>query len=184
MSIGKYHNISVEDDVTIYGEYENGASATFISTTGELPGTNRLEISGDLGKIVVEEGKLKWWKLATPERDVCFAETKGFHSPEITYSEFDDTLVAGHTTVLEAFAEAILDGGDLIADGREGLNSLYLSNAAYISAWTDSWAEIPTDEDLFEKYLTELCLSENKKDTKTATPESEDSLKERWTVRW
>ncbi|MBQ8611717.1 MAG: Gfo/Idh/MocA family oxidoreductase, partial [Oscillospiraceae bacterium] len=69
---GKYHNIEVEDDATIYAEYENGAVATFITTTGEYPGTNRLEISGDRGKLVLEEGVLKHWKLDGSEREFCF----------------------------------------------------------------------------------------------------------------
>ena len=82
---GKYHNIDVEDDVTIFGEYENGATATFISTTGDACGTNRLEITGDKGKIVIEHGKLKWWKLSVPEREFCFTATEGFVTPENTY---------------------------------------------------------------------------------------------------
>ena len=31
---GKYHDIEVEDDVTAYAEYENGATGVFITTTG------------------------------------------------------------------------------------------------------------------------------------------------------
>ncbi|MCM1263168.1 MAG: Gfo/Idh/MocA family oxidoreductase [Butyrivibrio sp.] len=160
-AVGKYHNIGVEDDVTIYGEYENGATAVFISTTGETPGTNRLEISGDLGKLVLENGKLKWWKLAVPEREFCFTSKEGFSCPETEYKEYSEAAPDGHSTVLEAFAEAILDGTELIADGREGLNSLSISNAAYLSSWTGDWAEIPTDEKLFERYFTELCRNEN-----------------------
>lgn len=153
---GKYHKIDVEDDVTIFGEYENGATATFISTTGEAPGTNRLEISGDKGKIVIENGKLCWWKLETPEREFCFTATEGFSSPKCTYEEFSAPVPEGHPEVLEAFAQAILNGSEMIARGEEGINSLSISNAAYLSAWTDNWAEIPTDEALFEKYLNEL----------------------------
>ena len=159
-SFGKYHNIDVEDDVTIFGEYENGATATFITTTGEAPGTNRLEISGDKGKLVIEHGKLCWWKLAVPEREFCFTATEGFIAPESTYEEFTDVEPEGHPQVLEAFAQAILNGTEMIAEGKEGLNSLSISNAAYLSAWTDAWAEIPTDEALFEKHLNELCKSE------------------------
>ena len=105
---GKYHNIDVEDDVTIYGEYENGAAATFISTTGEAPGTNRLEISGDLGKLVLEDGKLKWWKLKVPEREFCFTSKEGFACPEMDYEEYSEEAPDGHSTVLENFAEARL----------------------------------------------------------------------------
>ena len=68
--IAKYHNIEVEDDVTLFARYENGATGVFITSTGEYPGTNRLEISGELGKIVLENGKLKWWRLKCSEREV------------------------------------------------------------------------------------------------------------------
>ncbi len=181
---GKYHNIDVEDDVTIYGEYENGATATFISTTGEAPGTNRLEISGDRGKLVLEDGKLKWWKLKIPEREFCFTSKEGFACPETEYEEYSEEAPDGHSTVLEAFAEAVLDGTELIADGREGLNSLSISNAAYLSSWTNDWAEIPTDEKLFEQYLAKLCKNENTKKNHSENTDSEAALNERWKVRW
>lgn len=182
-SVGKYHDIDVEDDVTIYGEYENGATSVFISTTGEAPGTNRLEISGDLGKIVIEHGKLTWWKLSVPERKFCFSAKEGFVSPEADYSEFTAPEPEGHPQVLDMFAQSILNGTEMIADGIEGLNSLSISNAAYLSAWTDDWADIPTDEALFEKYLKELCQNEQLKH-KTAHSETGENPSERWKVRW
>lgn len=183
-TVGKYHNIGVEDDVTIYGEYENGATATFISTTGEAPGTNRLEISGDLGKLVLENGVLKWWKLPTPERELCFTSKEGFLVPQTEYEEFTEEAPDGHSTVLEAFAGAILEGTPLIADGREGINSLSISNAAYLSTWTDDWAEIPTDEALFEQHLSELCKHEHVEKKPSAPAQPDPDLKERWKVRW
>ena len=155
-AFGKYHNIAVEDDVTIYGEYENGATATFITTTGEAPGTNRLEISGDRGKIVIENGTLQWTKLKTPEREFCFTCKSGFAVPETEYEEFSAKEPDGHPILLNNFADAILDGAPLIAKGEEGLNSLSISNAAYLSAWTDDWAELPVKEDLFEAYLKKM----------------------------
>ncbi len=157
---GKYHHIDVEDDVTIFGQYENGATATFISTTGDACGTNRLEITGDKGKIVVEHGKLCHWKLEVSEREFCFTATEGFVTPKNTYEEFTAPEPEGHPQVLEAFAQSILNGTEMIARGEEGLNSLSISNAAYLSAWTDDWADIPTDEELFEKYLKEKCENE------------------------
>ena len=182
-SFGKYHNVAIEDDVTIYGEYENGAVATFISTTGEAPGTNRLEISGDKGKIVIEGGKLKWWKLETPEREFCFTCPKGMAIPKTEYEEIDEAQVNGHATVLETFAKAILEDTPMIADGREGLNSLSIANAAYISTWTNDFAEIPVDEEFFEKHLKELCANEIgvKFD---GDSEPCETLRERWKVRW
>lgn len=183
-SVGKYHNIDVEDDVTIYGEYENGATAVFVTTTGEAPGTNRLEISGDLGKLVLEDGKLKLWKLHAHEREFCFTSKEGFYVPETDYEEFYADEPDGHPILLENFAEAILEGKELTADGREGINSLTISNAAYLSSWTDSWVQLPINEGEFEKLLHEHCMNENIKKTGAQIPENYESLAQRWKVRW
>ena len=169
----------------IFGEYENGATSVLISTTGDACGTNRLEISGDKGKLVIENGMLKWWKLAVPEREFCFTAKEGFVTPESTYEEFTAPELEGHPEVLEAFAQAILNGTDMIAEGKEGINSLSISNAVYLSAWTNDWAEIPTDEVLFEKHLNELRANEKiPKKITTAHAEKLEILRERWKVRW
>jgi len=183
-SFGKYHNIDVEDDVTIYGEYENGATAVFITTTGETPGTNRLEITGDLGKLVLEEEKLKWWKLAAPEREFCFTVSEGFYVPETTYEEFTQEAPAGHPIILENFAKSILEDAPMIAPGLEGINSLALSNAAYISSWTNDFVELPTDEALFEDHLLRLCREEKLKQKNLKASDIHEDLQNRWKVRW
>ncbi len=178
-SIGKYHNISVEDDVTIYGEYDNGATATFITTTGDACGTNRLEISGDKGKIVLEDGKLKWWNLKIPEREFCFTSKEGFACPETEYDEFSAEETDGHPILMNNFVDAILDGASLIAPGQEGLNSLEISNAAYLSSWPDSWVDIPVSEEAFEKKLAKLCEGEKDIVKPPVASESAEALKER-----
>ena len=183
-SFGKYHNIGVEDDVTIYGEYENGATATFITTTGETPGTNRLEISGTKGKIVLEGGKLRWWRLKEDERITCFTCQDGFASPECDYEEFSGVEPDGHPEIINNFADSILDGTELLAPGEDGLNSLSISNAAYVSAWTDGWAEIPVAEDIFEEHLAKLCHDEKLTRKPSHVSESAEKLAERWKVRW
>ena len=90
---GHWHNIEVEDEVTAYAEYPNGATGAFITTTGECPGTNRLEITGDKGKLVWEEGKLTWWKLAVPEREFCVTCKEGFAQPEMTVTAISKLLL-------------------------------------------------------------------------------------------
>lgn len=180
--LGKYHDIAVEDDVTITAKYESGARATFITTTGEAPGTNRLEISGDLGKIVMEDGRLKWWRLHTPERAFCFEAKTGFAMPELDYSEFTADAPDGHATVLEAFARSIIDGSEPIADGREGLYSLKISNAAYLSSRLGKEVSLDLDEPLFEKHLEELRTLDREKGDKFH--EDVGNIKERWKVRW
>ena len=65
--------------------------------------------------------------------------------------------------MLNHFADAILNGGKLVAGGEEGIRSLSISNGAYLSAWTNDWVKLPGDEALFEKYLKELCAKEERK---------------------
>ncbi|MHC4745551.1 MAG: Gfo/Idh/MocA family protein, partial [Planctomycetota bacterium] len=81
-SFGKYHNIEVEDEVNAYMEYENGATAQFVTTTGEAPGTNRWEIVGDKGKLVVEGGKLALTKNAVSAREFGKTSKESFASPK------------------------------------------------------------------------------------------------------
>ena len=150
----KWHDIEVEDDVTAYLEYENGATGVFVTTTGDAPGTNRLELTFEKGKIVCENGKLIYDRLAENEREFCRTCPNGFEKPACEHIEIEtDGKNEQHIGVLKAFADRILHGGGLVADGREGLNGLILSNAMYLSSWLDKTVELPLDEDLF---LTEL----------------------------
>ena len=45
-----------DDDVTAYFQYDNGMVGIYTTSTAEFPGTNRLEVSCDFGKVVIEEG--------------------------------------------------------------------------------------------------------------------------------
>ncbi len=180
---GKYHNIPVEDDATVYAEYENGAGAVFITTTGEYPGTNRLEISGDRGKIVIEHGILSFYELSYPERDYCFYSSE--HSaPEVTVQKFENKKpVLGHKQILTNFASHILHGEKLIAPGYEGIFELMISNAAYLSTWTDDWVELPFDEDLFASMLDRAAENTVSKVVKGETT-SPQGYRDRWQVQW
>lgn len=165
-AFGKYHDIEVDDDVTAYVEYPNGATGIFVTTTGEAPGTNRLEVNGDLGKIVVEGGKLEFWRNRVPADEFSRDYKGGFGSPECWKV---DVPVRGsdgsHIEVTEKWIGAILKGKSLVAPGEEGINSLQISNAILLSAWTDSWVDLPVDEDLFHAKLEEkIATSTLKKD--------------------
>jgi len=155
MHFGKWHNIEVEDDVTAYMEFENGATGTFITSTGDTPGSNRFEITFDGGKLVAERGKITMWKLEQFEQDFSRTNNVLFGSPGVTETIVEtDGKSEQHVGVLNAFAGAILRGEPLIADGREGINGLMLSNAMHLSAWKGGAVKLPIDEDEFYKELT------------------------------
>ncbi|MDD5846353.1 MAG: Gfo/Idh/MocA family oxidoreductase, partial [Lachnospiraceae bacterium] len=154
MQEGKWHHIEVEDDVTTYLEFENGATGCFITTTGETPGTNRLEVDLDNAKIVCEHDTLTISELEADEPTWRFSCPEGFTPPK-----YHDIVIPlegpnpQHNGVLQAFADHILNGAPLVADGREGIRGLMLSNAMHLSHWLGHPVEIPFDEDLFLEEL-------------------------------
>ena len=153
---GKYHNIEVEDDVTAYVEYENGATGVFVTCTGEAPGTNRFEVSGDMGKIVIEDGKMTFWRNRISERQFNEEYKGGFGQPECWKCEIP---ISGKTTehvgIMNDWVKAIQQGTPLLAPGKEGINGLTISNAMHLSAWTDDWVDMPINEELFYEKLQE-----------------------------
>ncbi len=153
---GKWHNIEVEDDVMIYAEYENGATATFITTTGDYPGTNRLEITLDKAKIICENDKLLVEETVQFVSDNIKNSKVGFDEIETTSYEPElDGRNLQHVEVMNKFAAAILRGEELTASGEEGINGLMLSNAAFLSSWLGKSVTLPIDEDLFYDMLQE-----------------------------
>ena len=153
---GKYHDIEVEDDVTAYVEYENGATGVYVTSTADAPGTNRLEVTGNRGKVVIENNKLTFWRLRTPERQFNEEFTGGFGHPECWKCEVPvKGKMTGHVGIINNWVDAILNGAELLAPGEEGINGLSISNAMHLSAWTDDWVDLPIDEDQFYDKLQE-----------------------------
>lgn len=171
-SFGKYHDIEVEDDVTGYVEYENGATGVFISSTGEAPGSNRFEIAADNGSLVFEGGKIAFWRNRVSERQFNKTFKGTFGTPECWKCEIPadgKTPNEQHKTVLQDWVNSINTGSKLLAPGAEGLNSLLLSNAMLLSSWTDTMIELDNfDDDMFFSMLQERIANSkaNKKSNK------------------
>lgn len=162
---GKWHDIEVEDDVTAYLEFANGATGVFVTTTGDAPGTNRFEITLERGKLVCEQEKLSFYELDVNEREYCFAATEGFVPPTGHWTVLEtDGENLQHVGVLRAFAANILRGEPLVARGEEGINGLTLSNAMHLSSWTQKPVTIPFDEDQFLELLNERRASSKAKE--------------------
>ncbi|HBT63844.1 MAG TPA: oxidoreductase [Ruminococcaceae bacterium] len=165
LHFGKWHDIEVEDDVTAYVEYANGATGTFITSTGDTPGTNRFEITLDKGKLISENGKLLMWKLEQSEPEFSKTNKKPFGSPKAEFIEVEtDGKSEQHVGVLNAFAGAILHGTPLIAGGEEGINGLTISNAMHLSAWLNQEIMLPLDEDLYYNELMKRVKTSRRKE--------------------
>ena len=143
-SFGRYYDIEVEDDVTAFMQYENGMTVVYITSTGEAPGTNRLEIACDMGRVVVENNKIIFDRNVVGEREFNKTFTGIFGAPECWKCEVPADTSGGeqHVGIFKDFTRAILKGTKLLAPGEEGVNGLTISNAIHYSAWTGDWADV------------------------------------------
>ena len=165
LHFGKWHDIEVEDDVTAYMEFENGATGVFITSTGDAPGSNRFELTLDKGKLVVENDKLYKYELDVAEPEFSKTNKVPFGQPKVTYSEVEtDGQNPQHVGVLNAFAAHILHGAPLVAEGVEGIRGLTLSNAMHLSCFLGHPVEIPFDEDVYYEELMKRVKTSRRKE--------------------
>lgn len=155
---GKNRDIEVEDEACAYFEYESGAVGVYMTSVSEFPGTNRLEIAGDRGKIVYENGKITFYRTTVSEKEFNKTTKTGtgpipLWTCDVGYDEYqvEDSLAE----MINNWIDAAQNGAELIAPGYEGINSLSISNAIYLSAWNDGWVDFPVDEDVFYEKLQE-----------------------------
>ena len=151
---GQYHDIEVEDDVTAYFEMPGGATATFIASTGEAPGTNRLEVMAENGRVVAENGTLRFTKNRVPTAKFSRISKDPFAAPPTTERVFTfKNAGAQHLAIMRNFADAILRGVPLLAPAAEGIRSVELANAILLSSWTDKPVKLPFDSAVYARWL-------------------------------
>ena len=159
--LGKWHDITVEDDVSVLMELQNGATASFITTTADTPGTNRLEIAAENGKLVLEGGQLTFSKTENSVQRILEQSDKGFYSvsPEVIEVPIEKKE-HGHKFITQNVVNVILGREELIAPGIEGSKSVQLANAMLFSGLRGRTVELPVCEDEFDELLEELRTHE------------------------
>ncbi|MBW0000148.1 MAG: Gfo/Idh/MocA family oxidoreductase [Verrucomicrobia bacterium] len=172
---GRYHDIEVEDDVTAYLEYPDRMTAVINASTGEAPGTNRLEVAAERGKVVIENDQFLFTRNEVPMSEFSRTDPGRFSAP----ATWDVRIpVRGHGPqhdgVLANFVAAILDGASLIAPAREGILSLELANAFLLSTLENRSVQLPLDGTLFEQHLQRLIASSSQQKPKVVRPAVDD----------
>ena len=174
VGIGKWHDIEVEDDVTCYMEFPDGASGMFLSSTGETPGSNRFELSGTKGRLILENDKLVFTKNAVPSDEWCKTSKIGFQQPDTTVEEIPIPPAEDpHAVLMTNFVDAILDGKELIAPGEEGLGSVELANVMLYSGLLGETVDLPMDGAAWESKLNQL-IAESTHEKKVVEVSGED----------
>ena len=172
--IGRFHQIEVEDNVTAYLEWPNGATGVFVSSTGEAPGANRFDIVGTRGTLVLENGKLMFTRNAADMIEFSRTAKSGFTKPDAMTEEVSFTNAAApHAALMQNFVNAILDGERLIAPGADGIHSVELANAMVFSSLEKATLELPMSGTAWEKKLNQL-IAESKLEKKVMQVEAGD----------
>jgi predicted dehydrogenase len=155
---GRYHKIEVEDDVTAYFEYADGGTGVFITSTGEAPGTNRLEVTGERGRLVVEGGKFEFLRNEVPTSEFSRKTKEKFQAPPVKLTEVAVPAGTGeqHVGILKNFTNAILRGEPLLAPAAEGLHSVELANAIIMSSLEQRTVDLPLPAARYAKLLNSL----------------------------
>ena len=157
---GRFHDIEVEDNVTAYLEYPNGATGTFVSSTGEAPGTNRLEIVGTRGKLLLEGDRLRFTRNETDMVQFSNSAKLGFAKPDVWEVTIPfENAANGHAVLMQNFVNAILNGEPLLAPGAEGIHSVELANVLLYSSLLGQTVELPMDSAAYERKLNELIAA-------------------------
>jgi len=160
VGIGKYHDIEVEDDVVSYLEFPNGASGAFITSTGETPGSNRFEIAGTKGRVLLENDKLVLTRNEVASDEWSKTSKIGFQQPETTVEEIPIPGVENaHAMLMTNFVDAILDGKELIAPGESGIGSVELANVMVYSGLINETIDLPMDSAAWEAKLNDLIAN-------------------------
>src|SRR5207302_6781194 len=145
-----------------------------IGSTGETPGTNRLEIIGTLGKIILENGRLQFTQLNQDMLEFSKTAEKGFTKPDAQTVEIPfENAPAPHAAIMQNFVDAILEGAPLIVPGEEGLHSVELANAIVFSSLIGETIELPMNPVRWEAKLNQL-IAEATNEKKVARINADD----------
>lgn len=178
--LGRYHKIEVEDDVSAYFEYPDGKTAVFITSTGEAPGTNRLEITGEQGRLVLENNRLDYTRNEVRTSDFSKTTTGLFSRPDVWTINIPLPAHRGeqHLGILKNFTNAISCGEKLLSPAAEGIHSVELANSILLSSLQNKTVELPMSAPVYEKALKKLIAGSTfKKKTSTAAGPAADFSK-------
>lgn len=142
-----------------YCEFADGSTGNFITSTGEFPGTNRLEISGTRGRMVFEDGVIKFKRTEVDVNEFCRSTPESFPSMDTWNIVVPTRKDTGHEhqDVIEAFVKAVLDPkAKLVAEGEEGIRSVEFGNAMLYSGLKGEEVSIPMDTVKFDAMLDDL----------------------------
>ena len=133
---------------------QNGTTGVFVTSTGEAPGTDRLEVAAENGRVVIENGRFVFTKNEVPMSEFGKTSPERFSQPRTHDLEIFFCNHGGqHAEMLQDFVDSIGAGRPPIAPGQDGIHSVELANAMLFSSFTNMTVELPMDADAYRRLL-------------------------------
>lgn len=146
-AFGKHHDIEVEDEVTACMQFPGGATGVFVGSSGECPGTNRLELVGTGGRALLNDGTLSLVENETASDEFIRASHEGWAHPKtrIVNLPLGTMPEGGHSQILRNFARTIRERETLLTPASAGLGSIELAGAMLLSMFQQRAVALPID---------------------------------------
>lgn len=150
----RLHDIEVEDLAEALLTYPDGGTGYFYCSTNESGPGRMIELFGDKGKLVYRDGTLKLHAFDKAISEFTVTSTAMWGSPGIAEQPIDVPKTEwGHFSIMRNFARHILRGEALITPGADGLRSLELANAIWLSAVRQRPVDLPVSRAAYDAFL-------------------------------
>jgi predicted dehydrogenase len=158
---GKHHPIEVEDEVSAIFRYADGKFINFITSTGEAPGLNRLEIAGSRGLLTLTENTLRFQHNEVDSAEFLQTAKEGYVRPPVWESKIPLPQSRGpqHAGILRNFAAAVRGEETLIAPAKDGLHTVELINATIWAGLTGKLINLPLSSQAYARFLAGLAAN-------------------------
>ncbi len=161
----RQHDIEVEDEAAALLEYPNGAIGYMLESVNEAPNGTHIEICGEYGKLVVDNGVLKFWEVKPGVRTYSDASTAMWGKPDVEEQPISmEEREQGHAAIVRNVANAILNGETLISPGPEAIYGLELANAMLLSGHLGKSVDLPVDREAYDAFIEQKKATSRDKD--------------------
>lgn len=185
------HEIEVEDRASALLHFANGATGYVHCSTCEAPGSLRIEVAGDRGRLALDlsmapskaseaAGSLRFAGLDASLAEFSRTSSEVLAEPAGEWKDLTPAGTAlaptGHAAVVRDFVEAISAGREPAVPGREGLKSLELANAIVFSSHRNEGLDLPVPRRAYTEFvglLTGRPTRRRRRRTTTRVPSRE-----------
>ena len=153
----RIHHIEVEDHADAMLTYPEGGTGYMYCATCEAGPGQMIEVYGENGKLCYRNGQLQFFRFKPGVEEFTRKSTAMWGGPECVEQKLKiKEGPRGHLAIIENFARHIRKGEPLIAPGEEGLRSLELANAVWLSAHTGKKVKLPLSRRAYDDFLREM----------------------------